>query len=452
MRPTIYTAAWVLPVAAPPIRSGAVLVGTTGAIEAVAPAHSLRAGDDVARIDLGNAMLLPGLINTHAHPELAAMRGLLENLPFHDWIPTLRRTRSGAALEAADHAAAALWTCAEAVAAGVTTMAATEDSGAALAALREAGMRGIVYREVFGPEPTQAAAALQDLRVRVAAMRDLATDLVRVGVSPHAPYTVSNELFELVADWARAESLPVAVHAAEAEAELKLVTQGAGPFAAGLRTRGIATPPRARSSIELLHATGVLAARPLLIHCVNVDADDIARIADAGATVAHCPVANARLGHGVAPAVAMMERGIAIGLGSDSVAANNRIDMIEEARIAQLMQRARLGSAAALPPDRLLRMLTIDAARALGIDARTGTLEVGKDADLCAVRLDGPHTRPVHDPITTLLLSMRGADVMLTAVRGSVLYRDGRFLTLDLQAHAARLEDAAARLRAARDA
>jgi cytosine/adenosine deaminase-related metal-dependent hydrolase len=452
MRATRYTADWVLPVSAPPVRTGAVLVDERGIIREVGPASIIEAGDDVASVDLGPAILLPGLVNVHTHPELSAMRGLLEDLPFHQWIPTLRRAKDGANLTAADFGDCARWACLEALAAGVTTMGATEDSGAALDAMRDAGMRGIVYREVFGPAPEHAAPALARLRAKVDAMWDRATDLVRVGISPHAPYTVSDELFRLAARYAIDEGLPVAVHAAEAEAEMQLVAAGAGPFAAGLRTRGIATPPRARSTIELLDRTGILAAQPLLIHCVLVDGDDIARIAGSGAAVAHCPVANARLGHGIAPVVELQQAGALVALGTDSVASNNRVDMLGEARCAQLMQRARLRSAGALPPAALLRLATLDGARALGVDGVAGALEPGRHADLCAVRVTAPHTGPIHDPCASLLLAARGSDVVLTAVKGRVLFRDGRYLTLDVQGLRSRVEEIGERLRRARDA
>lgn len=452
MRPALYAADWVLPVTRSAIRHGGVLVGAMGRIEAVGEAASMEVGDDVARIDLGQAILLPGLINVHSHPELAGMRGLLEDLPFHAWIPTLRRAKDGAALTRGDFAAAARWTCLEALAAGVTTLAATEDSGAALEALRETGMRGVVFREVFGPDPAQATTSLSRLREALAGMQPLATDLVRVGVSPHAPYTVSDELFRIAAALASAESLPVAVHVAESEAESQLVTAGAGPFAGGLRTRGIATPVRAESPIELLHRTGVLDTRPLLIHCVRTDGADIARIAASGAAVAHCPIANARLGNGIAPVVEMMEAGVTVGLGSDSVAANNRVDILEEARAAQLMQRARLHSAGALPPATLLRMATLEGARALGLEGRVGALEPGMDADLCAVRIGETHTWPVHEPEATLFLSARGSDVVLTMVRGVVLYRDGRHCTDVPDTLRHRLDAMAARMRQGRDA
>lgn len=452
MRPTLYSAEWVLPVSSAPLRDAAVLVDEDGVIRAVGPVDTLDVGADTARVDLGSAILLPGLVNVHSHPELAGMRGLLEDLPFHLWIPTLRRAKDGARPEEGDLAAAARWSCLEALAAGVTTLGATEDSGASLDALREAGMRGVVYREVFGPAPAQAQRALQDVMQKIEAMRASATDLVHVGISPHAPYTVSDDLFRLVAAYAAAERVHVAVHTAESEAESQLVIDGDGPFAAGLRTRGIDTPARAASPVALLEETGILATQPLLIHCVRLDADDVERIADNGAFVAHCPVANARLGHGIAPIVELAEAGVTIGIGSDSVASNNRIDLLEEARAAQLMQRARLRSAGALDAPTLLRMLTLDGARALRLDSHTGSLEVGKDADMCAVRLGAPHTRPVHEPLAALLFSTRGSDVMITMVRGRVLYRDGRFMTLDPDRLAQRVDAGAERMRAARDA
>jgi cytosine/adenosine deaminase-related metal-dependent hydrolase len=450
MRAACYTADWVLPVTAPAIREGAVLVDGSGIILEVGPAASIDAGDDVERVDLGAAVLLPGLVNVHTHPELSGMRGLLEDLPFHLWIPALRRSKEGARLSADDFGDCARWACLEALAAGVTTIGATEDSGASLDVLREAGMRGVVYREVFGPAPEHAVPAMERLRQRVDAMRQRETELVRVGISPHAPYTVSDALFRLAAAYALDDALPVAVHAAEAEAETQLVTRGEGPFAAGLRTRGIATPPRARSTMQLLAQTGILETRPLLIHCVTVDAEDIALIAGSGAAVAHCPAANARLGHGIAPVVELLEAGARVALGSDSVASNNRVDMLEEARCAQLVQRARLRTASALPPERLLRLATLDGARVLGFGT-TGALEAGSDADLCAVRITAPHTGPVHDPHAALVLAARGADVVLTAVKGRVLYRDGRFLTLDATGLRARMEAIGGRLRHARD-
>ncbi|HEX6939164.1 MAG TPA: amidohydrolase family protein [Longimicrobiales bacterium] len=447
---TRYTARWIFPVTAPPIRDGALLVDDAGRIAALGPASAVPAPAGADTIDLGDAALLPGLVNVHGHPELSIIRGLLDDLPFHEWIPALNRTKRRAALGPEDYATAARWTCVEALAAGITTFAATEDSGAALDALIEAGMRGIVYQEVFGPAPEQAEDSLAGLARKIEAMRARENDRVRVGVSPHAPYTVSDALFRATAEYALAEGLPVAVHAAEAEAEALLVGEGGGPFAEGLRARAIATPPRGRSTIELLDRLGVLRTRPLLIHCVRVDADDRRRIAGAGAAIAHCPAANARLGHGIAPLLEFLDDGIRVGLGTDSVASNNRLDIFEEARLAQLFQRARLRSGCVLSANELLRLATLDGARVLGLDDRIGSLEPGKDADLCAVSFAGAHIIPVHDPASALFHAARAPDVVLTAVRGRILFRDGRVLSLDADALRPRVDALAARVGRAR--
>jgi 5-methylthioadenosine/S-adenosylhomocysteine deaminase len=449
-RAQVVSARWVLPVSSPPIEQGAVRIDAEGRIAAVGPAREL-ASADLELHDLGDAALLPGLINVHTHPELAAFRGLLDDLPFHQWIPTLKRCRNDAALTDDDFDAAARWTCVEALRAGITTLAATETSGAAVSALRAAGMRGVVYVEAFGPAPAQLTESLGDLRARLTRAARWCNERVQVGVSPHAAYTVSDALYVAVADIARAEDLPMATHAAEAEAEDLLIRQGAGPFAAGLRTRGIDTPPRGESAIELLDRLGVLALRPLLIHCVRVSHDDLQRVATHGAAIAHCPVANARLGHGIAPIMEAREAGIRIGLGTDSVASNNRLDLLEEARVAQLLQRARHLSSGALTGTELLRLCTIDGARALGLDARIGTLEPGKDADLCAVALDRPHAIPTGDLASTLFHAARGTDVVLTMVQGRTLYDGVTVLPLDEPELRPRIAAAAHRLRCARE-
>jgi 5-methylthioadenosine/S-adenosylhomocysteine deaminase len=445
---TRFSARWVLPVTSAPIRDGAVLIDPSGVIAAVGPLETVPFPEGAVSDDLGEAVLLPGLVNAHAHLDLCMFRGCLEDLEFPDWIARLLELKRDAALGDDDYRAAARWGCVEALAAGITAIGTTDDGAGSLAALRESGQRGVVYREVFGPAASQAGPALARLREQIESMRALETDLVRVGVSPHAPYTVSEPLFAAVARLAGAESLPLAVHAAESAAEAELVAHGDGVFADRLRARGITTT-RARSTVALLEQTGILELAPLLVHAVRVDAADIERMAACGAAVAHCPTANARLGHGIAPVLALRDAGVGVGLGTDSVASNNRMDVLEEARLAQLLQRSNLGSATALPADVLLRMATLDGARALRIAERAGSLEAGKDADLCAVRLTGPHARPLHDPLAALFHSTRAPDVMLTMVRGQTLYRDGRVLTLDPDRARADIEIVGARVRRA---
>jgi 5-methylthioadenosine/S-adenosylhomocysteine deaminase len=444
-RLSVYRADWVLPATAAPVRNGAVLVGTDGRIAAVGPAEAIDAGPNATVIELGAAALMPGLINVHAHPDLAMFRGALEDLAFRDWILRMLGAKR-TTLTQEDFEAAARWTMIEAVRAGITTIAATEPSAASLPALRESGLRGIIYHEVFGPDPADANDAVGELRRALDALRVHASDRIAIGVSPHAPFTVSDELYRLTALLAADEGLPMAVHIAESAAERMLVTEGDGDFAPGLRARGISTPVRAASPIRLLEQLGVLDVRPLLIHCVDIDVDDIRLIADAGCAMAHCPIANAKLGHGIAPLATLLDAGVTVGIGTDSVGSNNRLDLIEEARVAALMQRGVNRSPTLLPAGELLRLCTIAGARALGMDDQIGSLEPGKQADLCAVSLAGTHARPVHDPVAAVFHAARGADVVLTVVGGRVLHGPGADRVFDEADIAARVESAAARV------
>jgi 5-methylthioadenosine/S-adenosylhomocysteine deaminase len=314
----------------------------------------------------------------------------------------------------------------EGLRAGITTFADTSESAVGLQAMREAAVRGIVFQEVFGPDPSQCARSIADLREKIGGLRYLETPLVRVGVSPHAPYTVSDDLFRATAALARELNLPVAVHVAESELETQLVSTGSGGFADGLRRRGIDVAPRAESPIALLQACGVLDARPLLIHCIRVNAADVERIASSSSSVAHCPISNAKLGHGVAPLLDLLAAGIPVGLGSDSMASNNRMDLLEEARIALLAQRAvsRLGDAPEAAD--MIDLATIAGARALGLDAQIGSLESGKQADLAAFAI-GP-ARPIQDPVAALVFSISGARARFVSVAGRVLVRNGELV------------------------
>ncbi|HTR79661.1 MAG TPA: amidohydrolase family protein, partial [Gemmatimonadaceae bacterium] len=308
--------------------------------------------------------------------------------------------------------------------AGITTYADTGDSGVVATAMREYGVRGIMYQEVFGPDPSQCGAAMADLKEKVARHMAEATPLVRVGVSPHAPYTVSDGLFRAATTFAREADLPMAIHIAESAIESRLVVHADGPFADALRARGFAVAPRAASPVQLLANLDVLAARPLLIHCVRVDAHDLSTIANARCAIAHCPISNAKLGHGIAPLFEIQSAGITVGLGSDSVASNNRMDLIEEARVALLMQRARIDSHKVPTAMQVLELATIGGARSLGLSAVVGSLEVGKSADLAAFPLD--ESVPVQDPVDTVIHALGGTPASFVAVAGVPLVVDGR--------------------------
>jgi len=413
-----YRARWVVPVASAPIADGVVAV-EADRIEYVGPGDGGPSGGEE---QLGDVILLPGLVNAHCHLELTAMRGFLEDLDFQRWILRLTSSRR-AVLDDDALLDSARYGLEEGVRAGVTSYADTCSSGVVLRAMREAGVRGIMYQEVFGPDPAACDESIAGLRKVVAGLRYLETPLVRVGVSPHAPYTVSDDLFRATADLAREQRLSLAVHIAESDLEHRLVVDAAGSFADGLRRRGIAVERRAESPIQLLARLRLLDVMPLLIHCVRVDARDIAAIAASHSTVAHCPASNAKLGHGIAPLDELLAAGIPVGLGSDSMASNNRMDLLAEARLALLTQRSRIGSFESPAAADVLELATIGGAKAIGIDHLVGTLEEGKQADLAAFDIGPVH--PVQDPVSAAVFSLTGARACFVMVAGRPLVRDG---------------------------
>lgn len=429
-----YHARWVLPITQPPIENGTV-VESDGLITYVGPRSAAPPGEDN---DLGEAILLPGLVNTHTHLELTAMRGFLEDCQFAPWIDRLRRSRN----EIMDTEAlldSARFGIIEGIEAGITTYADTCSSGVVMQAMRDAGVRGVMYQEVFGPDPSQAEVAMRELEGRVEALLREQNELVTLGVSPHAPYTVSDPLYEAAARFANSRQLPLAMHIAESQPEVDLVTRGTGDFAESWQRRGIAVSPRARSAIALLEQRGVLERGPLLIHCVRVDSEDIATMARHHCAVAHCPASNAKFGHGIAPLLPLIEAGIRVGIGSDSVASNNRMDVLDEARLSVLIHRAATQRHDAFGAHDALQLATIGGARALGLDSRIGSLEVGKDADLAAFRTDIARTIPTGDPYSAAIFALPGRSAKLVTVKGRVLVERGRALAAD-QALAGRVQ------------
>jgi len=423
-----YHARWVLPISSPPIRDGTV-VELAGRIVYVGPRDDAPSGTDR---DLGDCALIPGLVNAHTHLELTVFRGLLEDLSFREWIARLQGAKV-AVMTPERFLDSARWGIVEGLRTGITTFADTCDSGVVLEAMRERGVRGIMYQEVFSPsaDPSAVREAAARLAEKLALHDMLETELQQVGVSPHAPYTVSDPLFALVARSGRR----IAVHIAESDAEHRFVCEGEGPFADAHRARGFPVATRATSPIALLAKLGVLDAQPLLIHCVRVSDADIASIARSGSTVAHCPISNAKLGHGVAPVLEMLDAGIAVGLGSDSMAANNRMHLLEESRAAALAQRIRSSRADALPAARALELATLGGARALGYADRIGSLEVEKEADLAAFDFSSLAGAGDADPEAALVFALGAEPAKFVAVAGIPKVWNWELLNEDLELH-----------------
>ncbi len=430
MRPLRLRARWALPVDRGPIHAAAILIGADGRIASVGPDAAVPSPEDALILDLGESVLLPGLVNAHTHLELTGFEGAGADLEFPDWIATIRelkQRRSPARfLEAARTGIRDCW------AAGITTIADTGDSGAVVQALGELGGSGIAYHEVFGPHPAQLEKSLSGLAERVHALLPLCGERVRLGVSPHAPYTVSGPLYSRVAEWARRRGLPLAVHLAESKAESEFVSHGTGPFADAWRKRGIpllsdpshqpsagplVRPSPPTSPVQWLDQHEVLGPDTLCIHAIQLTGEDIRILASRAVAMAHCPLSNARHGHGAAPVGALLHAGVRVGLGTDSVASVGSLDLLAEARAARAL--------AGFGADESLALATVEGARALGLETQIGTLTPGKWGDMVAIALPEGVSGSESEPAEHLLAS-RPADTLLTVLGGRVVHRRDR--------------------------
>ena len=444
---TLYCARWILPLSSPEIVDGAVAVDGQKIVSVGNRNTLLEQFPEAATRELGESVIIPGLVNAHSHLELTAMRGFLEDeaADFFAWLRKLTSARLER-MTADDLRVSASWGACEAARAGVTCVADASDAALqSMTALCDVGLRGIVFQESFGPDPRLAQENFEKLVTKIAGLRERETSLVKAGVSPHAPYTVCSQQLQMISKFALEQKLPLMMHAAETEMEVRFLREGRGPFAEGLRSRGIEWRAPGVSTIQYLHDAGVLETMPLLAHCIQVDEADLETIKQTETRVAHCPKSNAKLGHGVAPFAKMVAKGIQVGLGSDSVASNNTCDLLEEARFALLL--ARSGGSCDLNSDDILRATTLGGAHSLGLAGQAGELKEGLQADFAVVSLHGAHQIPSYGPAETLIFASSGRDVTMTVVAGREVYRDGRVMSVDEDRLRARMNEIARKLK-----
>jgi 5-methylthioadenosine/S-adenosylhomocysteine deaminase len=392
-------------------------------------------------LELGQAALLPGLVNTHTHLELTALRGLVTERPFPRWVSRIKRIKN--LLGPDEFRAAARWGVLESFAAGITTLGDTGSSGEPARAMAALGARGIAYHEVFGPDPARCAESLRGLELELEVLAGCASERVTIGVSPHAPYTVSAPLLAAVAELAGQRRWPVAMHLAESPEESQFVERGKGPFADALRSRGVLVHAHGRSPVVWALGAGLERVRPLLIHCVSAGERDLAAVAGCGASVAHCPWSNVALGNGRADLAAMRRLRIKVGVGTDSVAAGGSYDLFAEARLA--------AAGLALSGREVLALVTAGAADALGV-ADVGRIAAGAWGDLVAISLTRAPFVALADPEAAIAWSATAGDVCAAWVAGRAVYRAGDWPGVDAVAERAAFERSVESAAAARAA
>ena len=447
----LLTARYVLPVATPHIENGAVLVDGDKIVEIGDFEHLRAAHPDEPVRDFGLAALMPGFIDLHTHLEYTAMRGLVDDLPYSQW--KLQVMQKEGHFSSQDWGDSALLGALEALQSGITTVADITRTGASGRAAQAAGLRAVIYREVATMEKSQVEPVMSLAAEDIAAWRETSDPKrMTIGIAPHAPYSCHPALFRRVAAFAM-DGTPVAIHLAGSVEEHDFVKYGSSMLATDVRDTYDANAPgwlpTGVSPVRYVLQWGLFDVPNIIgVHCTQVDDEDIGVLAGHDVSVAYCPRCEAKLGMGISPLERFLRAGIRVGIGTDSPAASNSMDVFEEMRIGLLLQRAVLGEERFMSAQQFVKMATLDAARAIKMDDTLGSLEPGKQADIVAVDLSKSHQIPTHEPYSTLVHTANQENVLATMIAGEIVYEAREWRHIDHARIYARAEEMRMQLRA----
>ena len=425
-------AQYILPITAESIQDGAVLV-RDGRISDIGSAEllKLRYPDEEVR-DFGLSALMPGFIDLQTRLENSVMRGIVRDEVYTAWIQSMRD--ASAKLDAHDWHASAVLGCLEAISSGITCMADVSATGTSCQVMHKFGLRGIVYREVGAQDKRRVDHAVRGAHndiVRWAENVD--PDRIRIGITPREAYECHPAVYTRAAELARREGIPMAVNIAGSREEYRFIRYGSSALSVDSMSgkRGfVEVPPWLPTGVTpvryALNWGAFEVDNVMAVHCVHVDDEDVRKLKEYDVAVAVCPRCNAQLSMGVAPVTGFLRSGLRVGLGTGYSAATDSTDMVSEMRIGMLLQRA-VNPGTFFDAPTMLRLGTIDAARALRMDDVIGSIEIGKHADLVAVDLSGSHQTPTDDPASAVVNTCTGSDVVMTMVGGTVLYEKGKW-------------------------
>jgi 5-methylthioadenosine/S-adenosylhomocysteine deaminase len=378
-------------------------------------------------LDYPQGLILPGLINAHTHAAMALFRGLADDLPLEEWLnkyifPAESRLTGDFVYWGTKLAVA------EMLLSGTTTfcdMYLFADHVARAAA--DTGIRAVVGEVLYDfPSPNYGppAAGLQFSEDLCRAWQG--HPLIRVAIQPHAVYTCSPELLEQCGELAEKYDTRLIMHLSETVKEVQDCQRLHG-----------ATP------VGHLYRLGLLNHRLVADHAVALSVADLMLLGASKAGVAHCPESNMKLASGIAPVAELLRREVAVGLGTDGCASNNNLDLIQEMDTAAKLQKVHCMDPTVLPAPAALELATRGGARVLGLGKEVGTLAPGRKGDLIVIDLDQPHLTPLYDPYSHLVYAATGADVQTVLVNGSIVVRDRRLLSFDLEETLARARELA---------
>ena len=374
------------------------------------------AGKEV--IDAGGGIIMPGLINTHTHLPMTLFRGLADDLPLDTWLNEIIFPAESKHITASTVRWASLLACAEMLMGGTTACCDGyffEDDVAR--SVKESGLRAVLAQGVIDypapgvPDPSENINAATDYVLR---WKNNATRL-SPSIFCHAPYTCSAETLTRAKSAAQDLDVLFQIHAAETKSEHDRFLSEYN-----------------RTPIQYLDNLGILDENTLLVHCVWLNDADMKIIAGRRSKVSHNPGSNMKLASGIAPVEKLAGYGIPVGLGTDGCASNNNLDIFQEMDMAAKLHKASTLDPTIMDAKTVLKMATIDAARAIGLDHMIGSLETGKQADLIIIEAHSPHLTPMYHPESHIVYTAKGSDVRDVWVAGNALVRDRKLVNLDL--------------------
>ena len=371
-------------------------------------------------VDYEGAWIMPGLVNCHTHSAMTLLRGIRDDSNLHEWLedyiwPAESQFTAEVTTKAVQFALA------EMLLSGTTTFNDMYnphgvDIKQVYQAVRQSGMRCYFSPTLFTSPAETAEETLIRTRAIIEEILSYDDKDFQVMVAPHSPYACDEDLLKGSVDLARELDLKLHIHVAETQNENKIILERYG-----------------KRPLAFLKGLGCLEQPAIFAHGVELNSSEIADLANSPVSIAHNPISNLKLASGVAPVTNLLAAGVTVGLATDSVASNNNLDMFEEGRTAALLQKMRVGDASQFTIEQALKALTIEGAKALGLEDKIGSLEVGKQADFIAIQPKGRiHLYPLENMLSHLVYAVKGSDVQDVYLAGKQVVRDGQVLTVNV--------------------
>jgi len=371
---------------------------------------------DAETIDAGGGIVVPGFIDTHTHSAMTLFRGMADDLPLMDWLNNHIFPAESKFVNREFVRDGALIAAAEMIHSGITTfldMYFFQNEAAKV--FKRAGMRAFLSEGLINfPTPDMKSPIDAFDYVSNFIENWLNDDLISPAVAAHAPYTCSDELLVKSRELADKYNIVFNIHLSETENEVETI----------LKEKG-------KRPTHYLNELGILKKKTVLAHCVHINEEEAQLIKASGASVAHNPQSNMKLASGIAPINMFRSMGINVTIGTDGVCSNNNLDILEEGREAALLSKVNEKDPTVLDDEYILRCLTINGAKALGIEDKTGSLEIGKEADIVIIATDSAHMIPLHNPYSQLVYSANQSDVRDVMIKGKWIMRNGKILSFD---------------------